>query len=328
MIITQTPLRLSFLGGNTDFREFYKKHGGGVLTTTINKYVYCIITKRFDDKIYVNWSKKEIVDDVSQIEHELVSEAMKLVGVKSGVEITFLSDIPADGSGLGSSSSVTVGVLNALHNYLGRPVSAEQLAQEAVKIEIDILKKPIGVQDQYIAAYGGLRFFEFKKSGAVVPKKIICDPGIIEDLDNSLMLFYTGRTRKSGQILTGLSRSLGEREKTNLNLQTKNLALIGYEDFLKGKMGTLGSLLNRGWEIKKQMAAGITDGEIDKMYQTALLAGAGGGKIAGAGGGGFMLLVVPYENRDKVRRSLKKYREVPFRLEPEGSKVIFNYKNN
>ena len=161
MIITQTPLRISFAGGGTDFPDFFTEHGGAVVSTAIDKFVYCIVKERFDEKIYVNWTKKEIVDAVEQIEHELVREALRKVGVSKGVEISFLSDIPAEGSGLGSSSSVTVGVLNALYQYIGETPTAEQLAREACEIEIEILRKPIGVQDQYIAAYGGLRCFEF-----------------------------------------------------------------------------------------------------------------------------------------------------------------------
>ena len=167
MIITQTPLRLSFFGGNTDFPDYYLKHGGCVLTTAIDKYIYCIVKKRFDKKIYINYSKKEIVNSVDEIEHELVREALKKTGVENGVEITFLADIPSEGSGLGSSSAVLVGVLNALHHFIGETPSARQLAEEAVDIEVNILKKPIGVQDQYIAAFGGLRFIEFHPSNQV-----------------------------------------------------------------------------------------------------------------------------------------------------------------
>lgn len=324
MIISQTPLRLSFLGGNTDFPEFYKKYGGCVLTTAIDKFVYCTIHKRFDDKIYVSWSKKEIVDDVSQIEHELVREAMKKVGVSRGLEISFYADVPSEGSGLGSSSSVAVGVLNALHQYKGDVVGAGQLAQEACDIELGILKKPIGVQDQYIAAYGGFRFFKFSQE--ITNEKIILSEGLMEDLDNSLMLFYTGRTRKSKNILNNLKATLSETQKIKLNLKTKELAEEGFKCFQDGGVDCLGDLLNRGWAIKKQMAPGITDPEIDAMYAQALNAGAIGGKIAGAGGGGFMILVVPWEKRKTVRTALKSYREVPFRLEPDGSKIIFNSK--
>ncbi len=296
------------------------------MTTAIDKFVYCTIHKRFDDKIYVSWSKKEIVDDVSQIEHELVREAMKKVGVSRGLEISFYADVPSEGSGLGSSSSVTVGVLNALHQYKGDVVGAGQLAQEACEIELGILKKPIGVQDQYIAAFGGLRFFEFCRSGKIIPHDLNMADGMMEDLDNSLMLFYTGRTRKSKDILNGLKNSLSGKEKTELNLKTKALAEEGFKCFQDGGVECLGDLLNQGWEIKKQMAEGITDPEIDQMYKNALTSGATGGKIAGAGGGGFMMLVVPWEKRKSVRAALKSYREVPFRLEPDGSKIIFNSK--
>lgn len=322
MIITQTPLRISFLGGNTDFREFFQKYGGGVLTTAIDKYIYCIITERFDDKIYVNWSKKEIVDEVSQIEHELVREAMRKVGVKKGVEISFLADVPASGSGLGSSSSVLVGVLNALYHYVGQTPSAEQLAKEAVEIEIDILKKPIGIQDQYIAAYGGLRFLEFNRDGSVQACKVGISNGRLEDLNSSLMLFHTGRSRLSQTVLTKVQSSLGK--KTEVLLKTKKLAEIGHKAVLSGDVEKLGKLLDQYWQLKKTMAENISDPEIDQMYLRAKKAGAIGGKIAGAGGGGFLVLIVPSQKREKVRQALSNYRELPIHLERDGSKVIFN----
>lgn len=325
MIITQTPLRISFLGGNTDFGDFYKKYGGCVLTTAIDKYVYCTIHRRFDDKIYVSWSKKEIVDDVSQIEHELVREAMKKTGVKKGVEISFYADIPSEGSGLGSSSSVTVGVLNALYQYTGKSVSAEQLAREACEIEIDILKKPIGIQDQYIAAYGGLNFLEFQKNGVVASNKININHGIIDDFDSSLMLFYTGLTRKSSQILTEVKQNIVS--KTEILLKNKKMAVEAYEALLKGDVERIGELLDAYWQLKKQMGSGVTNNEIEIMYEKAKKVGAIGGKIAGAGGGGFMILMVPSNRRKNVREALKNYREMPFRIEPEGSKVILNCNN-
>ncbi len=322
MIITQTPLRISFLGGNTDFRQFFRKHGGCVLTTAINKYIYCIITKRFDEKIYVNWSKKEIVDRVDQIEHELVRESMRLVGIKNGVEISFLADVPSEGSGLGSSSSVLVGVLNALHHYNGENPTAQQLAEEAVKIEVDILKKPIGIQDQYIAAYGGLRFLEFAKNGPVTATRISVDHGLIDDLDSYVMLFYTGKVRKSASILSGVMANISK--STAALLQTKKMAVAGYQALLSGEIPTVGKLMHDYWKLKRGLANGISDPEIDRLYQSALTAGAIGGKIAGAGGGGFLVLMVPSENRQKVRKALHNLREVPVRLEPDGSKVILN----
>jgi len=322
MIITQTPLRISFLGGNTDFPQFFKKHGGGVLTTAIDKYIYCIITERFDDKIYVNWSKKEIVDDVSQIEHELVREAMRKVGIKKGVEISFLADVPASGSGLGSSSSVLVGVLNALHHYFGDSPSAEQLAREAVEIEINVLKKPIGIQDQYIAAYGGLRFLGFNRDGTVTASKVAISNGRLEDLSSSLMLFHTGRSRLAQTVLTKVQNNL--KQKTEVLLQTKKITEIGHKAMLSGNIEKLGELLDKYWQLKKNMADNISDAQINQMYSLAKNAGAIGGKIAGAGGGGFLVLIVPSQKREKVRKALSAYKELPIHLERDGSKVIFN----
>lgn len=325
MIITRTPLRISLLGGNTDFSDFYLKHGGAVLTTAIDKYVYCIITERLDPDIYVNWSKKEIVSKVSQIEHDLVRESLKVAGVQKGIEITFLSDIPAKtsgGSGLGSSSSVTVGVLNALHYFTGDIVGPGQLAREACDVEINKLKKPIGIQDQYIAAFGGLRLFEFNKDGTVASRQVEIKNGLLEDLDNSLMLFYTHRTRKASDILTHVKRNLAKESKALL--RTKELAYEGYKALLAGKIEKIGQLLDEYWQLKKSLAGGVSDPEIDAMYAKAKKAGAIGGKIAGAGGGGFMLLMVPSDKRALVRKALKSFLEMPFHLERDGSKVIFN----
>src|SRR5712691_4983772 len=211
MIITQTPLRISFAGGGTDLPDFYEKHGGAVCSSAIDKFVYCIVKERFDDKIYVNWTKKEIVDSVDEIEHELVREAMRKIGVTKAVEISFLSDIPAEGSGLGSSSSVTVGVLNALYHFVGATPTAEQLALEACDIEINILKKPIGVQDQYIAAYGGLRRFQFGPGRDVKATSVKTTRATLEDLDNMTMLFFTGKTRQASSILSQQKSNIGQK---------------------------------------------------------------------------------------------------------------------
>lgn len=322
MIITQTPLRISFAGGGTDFPDFFKKHAGQVVSTAIDKYIFVVIKERFDDRIYVNWSIKEIVDSVGELKHELVREAMKKVGVKKGVEISFFADIPSEGAGLGSSSSVTVGTLNALYHYIGYTPPAEQLAREACKIEIDILRKPIGKQDQYIAAYGGLRFFKFNKNGRVTVEQINLPNSILEDLDNQLMLFFTGRTRKSENILSEQKENIKSKEQQLLKLSKLALNL---RDTLKlSKVEKIGGILHTGWLIKKQLASGISDSEIDRLYEKALAAGAVGGKITGAGGGGFLLLVVPGEKRNKVRKALSGLREMPFRFERDGSKVIFN----
>ena len=315
MIITETPLRLSFLGGNTDFKQYYQRRGGAVLTTAIDKYVTCIVNPRFDDEIRVNYSVKEKVDRVADLKHDLVREAMNLVGVKKRIEISFLSDIPSEGSGLGSSSSVTVGVLNALHQFVGENVGAEQLAQEACHIEIDRLGKPIGVQDQYAAAFGGLSLTEFGEQVRVNPLDL--PDHVRDDLANSMMLFYTNRTRQAGAI-TGQMKLDDEILDRN-----KALAYEGRDVLLKGNVYALGGLMDEYWQLKKRQNGAVSDPAIDKMYDDAMKAGARGGKILGAGGGGFLALMVPEEKRNAVRQSLN-LREVPFGFAKGGSKVIFD----
>jgi len=321
VIITQTPLRISFLGGGTDFRDFFQEHGGCVVTTAIDKYVYCIIKKRFDKKIYINWSEKEIVDSVDEIKHELVREAMKKTGVTDGVEISFMSDIPASGSGLGSSSTVTVGVLNALYQYTGHPVGTKRLAEEACEIEIDILGKPIGVQDQYIAALGGVQFLDFSADG-VKGKKLKLTEELQDDLSNYMMAFFTGKTRQADVVLTEQKQKIAD--KTDILKQMAQQAKEAKKLLEKGKIKEVGKLLDEGWQLKKQLASKISNSEINTIYEAAKKAGAIGGKISGAGGGGFLTLFVPTNKRGKVRKALKGLREMPFGLSNTGTRVIFN----
>jgi len=322
MIITQTPLRISFAGGGTDFPDFYEQHGGCVVSSTIDKYVYCIVKERFDDKIYVNWSKKEIVDSVDQIEHELVREAMRKVGVSRAVEISFLSDIPAEGSGLGSSSSVTVGVLNALYHFVGATPTAEQLAREACDIEINTLGKPIGVQDQYIAAFGGLRCFQFGPGKSVKVESLRVSRHALEDLDIMLMSFFTGQTRQAATILSEQKANIAARIPV---LQQMAAQARQVRSLLEaGDVTAFGRLLHEAWTAKRQLASGISNSVTDQLYERAIQAGALGGKISGARGGGFFLLCVPSDKRQAVRHALRDLREMPFRLERGGTKVILN----
>jgi D-glycero-alpha-D-manno-heptose-7-phosphate kinase len=320
MIITQTPLRLSLLGGNTDFREYYLNYGGLVLTTTIDKYIYCIVKERFDDLIIVNYSIKEIVKKVDDLKHELVRETLKLLKIKKGLEITFLADIPTQGTGLGSSSAVTVGLLNALHTYLGENISSKQLAEEAIKIELDILNKPIGILDQHIIAVGGLRVIEFAPSGSVFVQKVEMAKSIKEDFNNSLMLFYTGITRKTDDVLSAFSI---EDHKPLLD-QNKVFANNGTVALLKGDLKKFGQILDHYWNIKRQLVDKVSNPEIDSMYAKAKKAGAIGGKIIGAGGGGFLLIMFSANKRAVLKEALKDYKELSFRFSNSGSKVIFN----
>jgi D-glycero-alpha-D-manno-heptose-7-phosphate kinase len=322
LIISQTPLRVSFAGGGTDLKSFYSQEDGMVTSSAIDKYIYVIIKERFDDLIYINYSKKEIVHQVNEIQHDLVRECMKLTGLENGIEITTLADIPADGSGLGSSSSVTVGLLNALYAFQGDQVSAETLAQQACHVEIDILGKPIGKQDQYIAAYGGIKFFKFQWNENVVVEPIKLNDNYFRLFSSNLLLFFTGLTRDANKILihqqkcTSKTAEILKRIKLHANLVRASLE--------SGQFDIVGELLNSTWLEKKQIVNSISNPTIDLMYQKALDAGAIGGKICGAGAGGFLLLYVEREKQTLVRKALAEYRELPFFLERHGSKIIFN----
>ena len=321
MIIVQTPLRISLFGGGTDFPDYFRAEGGIVLSSAIDKYIYVIIKERFDDQIRVSYTATEIVNRVDDIRHEIVREAMKLTGIKGSVEIVTMGDVPA-GTGLGSSGTVSVGALHAFHTYCRQTISMEQLAREACKIEVDILKKPIGYQDQYIASYGGLRFFEFLEDGSVGHQTIEIDPEISTQLGDRLMLLYSGTTRKSETILTEQKNNI-HNNLTALG-KLKEITCEARIALTEGRLDDIGSLLHESWELKKSLAAGINNGKLGEIYQTARKAGALGGKITGAGGGGFLLLYCTPDKKEKVRSALSHLKELPFHLEPNGSRVVFN----
>jgi len=324
MIITQTPLRISFAGGGSDLAEFYVYEEGKVISTAIDKYIFVIVTERFDNKIYVNGSIKEIVNEVKEIKHELVRECLLKTGIKKGIEVTILADIPSSGSGLGSSSSLTVGLLNAFYLFIGQQVPASRIAEEACEIEIEKLKKPIGKQDQYIAAYGGFRKFAFKTDGTVDVFSINTDERILREFASNILLFFTNITRKSSTIL--------KEQQTNTNRKYDILLKMTKQvDQIKlcleyGNLDKIGLIMREGWELKKQLASKISNRVINDMYKRAINAGALGGKISGAGGGGFLTLYVPKKYQNSVREALSDLRELPFLLERDGSKAIFNYK--
>lgn len=322
MIITQTPLRISFAGGLTDFEDFYRREDGNVISSAIDKYIFVIVNERFDKKIYLNYSKKEIVESVDEIEHDLVREALLTTGVTEGVEITTLADVPSEGSGLGSSSSVTVGLLNALYAYRGDPQPQERLAKEACAIEIERCGKPIGKQDQYIAAFGGLRQFTFHADGSVFSERLPLSPDQKRTLSDNLMLFYTNRTRSADPILREQKARMDEKFDTVS--QIRLIAKKTREALNSGDLDALGDLLHQGWVQKRGMSDKVSNSDIDTMYQAAREAGATGGKLCGAGAGGFLLLYCPHSLQSLVREALSDYRELPFHLERDGSKVIFN----
>lgn len=323
MIISRTPLRVSFFGGGTDLAAFYELEDGAVLSTAIDKYIFATVNKKFDDHIRISYSKTEIVESVDQVKHELIREAMKLTGVDGGIEITTIADIPSQGTGLGSSSTFTVGILNALYAYKGQHISAEILAEQACSIEIGIVGAPIGKQDQYISSYGGLQFIQFNRDGSVFVDPIVCSREMKNALQDNFMLFYTGITRRANTILEEQKKNSSAKKIEELKV-LKELAFRAKKVLqVDQSIDEFGVLLDESWKIKKSLASGITKPEIDEMYALAKNAGALGGKIAGAGGGGFLLLYVPKEKQDSVRSALTSLQETAFRFEPQGSKIIY-----
>jgi D-glycero-alpha-D-manno-heptose-7-phosphate kinase len=324
VIIVQTPLRISFFGGGTDFPSFFMEEGGCVLSSAIDKYIFVSVKERFDEKLRVGYTQTEMVDSVDEIQHELIRESLRMTGIRSSLEVTTMGDIPSEGSGLGSSSTVTVGALHALYTYLGEMVSAETLAREACNIEMDVLKKPIGIQDQYIAAYGNLRYFEFLPDGQVKAEKVTLDLETRRGFNDRFLLFFTGVSRRADTILREQKENI--KDRIVILREIKQMVHEAKKFLANGDFDAFGLLLHESWMLKKSLAGSITNGAIDDMYELARRSGAIGGKITGAGGGGFLLLYVPYEKQLSVRNALCGLRELPFRLESDGTKVIFNYR--
>jgi D-glycero-alpha-D-manno-heptose-7-phosphate kinase len=323
MIVSRTPLRISFVGGGTDLRDFYEEHGGAVVSTTIDKWIYAVVAPRFEGNVRVSYSRTEIVDNAAAVEHELVREAMQAAGVPRGVDIVTLADVPSHGTGLGSSSSVTVGVLNALYAFQGVYRSPLRLAEEAGEIEIGVLGKPIGLQDQYAAAVGGFNFIEFLPGGGGVRvEPIVCPPDTFRRVQRSLLLFYTGRERSASGVLDAQRTATRDGRATDALKRMRDLAFELRERLGAGEVDALGRLLAENWELKRELADGISDETVDGWYERALQAGADAGKLLGAGAGGFLLLLAPPERHDAVRAALlPELREVPVRFAARGTHI-------
>lgn len=321
MIVVRAPLRVSFLGGGTDFDDFFMRYGGAVISTAIDKYVYIIVKQRYDNLIRVSYSKQEVVETVNELEHEIIREAMKKTGIARGIEIITLADVPSHGTGLGSSSSVCVGLLHALYAYRGEYKSPDELAQEACRIEIDILRKPIGRQDQYIAAYGDMQFITFSSEGIMLERIDIPDEEK-HRFENNLLLFDTGLTRNSNEVLAEQVTNIDYR--LDILHTMRDSADKARELIVTGAFDDFGLLLDENWELKKQLSSLISNPEIDEMYRAARQAGALGGKITGSGGGGFLLLYCPQERIDSVRTALGRLRELPFRFQCFGSRIVYS----
>jgi D-glycero-alpha-D-manno-heptose-7-phosphate kinase len=324
VIISRTPFRISLVGGGSDLKEYYCHSTGAVLTLAINRYMYVTVNKRFDDSIRVSYTRTEIVPRLAALQHELIREAMRMTGVTSGVEITTIADLPA-GIGLGSSSSLTVGVLNALFAYKGKFVSPEELADRACRIEIDVVGKPIGKQDQYIAAYGGFQFVRFHGDERVTVEPMYCHAATTRALVDRLLLFYTGITRNSSFVLSQAKRRMTTRPKTRAALD----GMVALAESLWARVASndltdVGGVLHQGWVLKKEMGSRVTTNGLDGYYARGLRAGATGGKVAGAGGGGCLLFYAPIDAHARVRRAMARVglKEIPIDLEPSGSTIV------
>ena len=323
MIIARTPFRVSFVGGGSDLPAFYTRRPGCVVSVSINRHMYVSVHRFFEGGQYhLKYSKVELAHSLEEIHHPIIREALKLAGITGGIELTSTADIPA-GTGLGSSSSFAVGVLHALYAYQGIFVSKERLAGEACAIEIEKLGELIGKQDQYAAAFGGLNFIQFHQDERVTVEPIVLDRQTMEHLQTSLMLFYIGGTRASGEILRRQSRNMTDQASFDLVSRMTELAERLRDQLREKRCDDFAAILHQAWELKRSVAAGITDTRIDALYSRALKAGAQGGKLLGAGGSGFILLYCPLERQARVREELAELRLFPFRFDMDGSRLIY-----
>ncbi len=328
MIISRTPVRISLFGGGTDYREYYMQHGGAVIGTTIDKYVYVSINRLsnfFDYKIRVGYSKAELVNCVDEIVHPSVRECLRFRNIDGNLDIHIFADLPAR-TGLGSSSSFTVGFLNALYALEGRVVSKDQLACDAHKVEQEMICENVGSQDQVHAAYGGLNHITFGESGFSV-QPVVMSRNKRELLEKSMMLFYTGQTRYASEIVKEQVDKTRDRSN-DAYLKTMAGIVKDATGSMSGDpedrmLSELGRLMHESWRIKKSLASSVSTSLIDEVYEKGMAAGAYGGKVAGAGGGGFVLFIVDPERQDHVRRTLSDFLEVNFRFDDEGSKIIY-----
>ena len=321
MIITRTPFRISFAGGGSDIATFYRKHGGCVVSTSINKYMYISVHPSFDKKQTVlKYSKTEAVSDIKNIEHNYFRQVLANMDI-SGVELVSTADIPS-GTGLGSSSSFTVGLLHSLYAYKGKYVSKERLASEACDVEIEQLGNPIGKQDQYAAAYGGLNFVDFRQDDSVVVEPIIMSPESLRKLETNIMIFYTGQLHSASEILKEQKANITSGNRENNQLKMCELARELRKELQNGNLDAIGEILHQNWLLKKTLASGISNSLIDEVYEQALNAGALGGKLLGAGGGGFLLFYVPIEKQENVKKAIN-LPQMPITFDKQGSSVIY-----
>ncbi len=324
MIIAKTPLRVSFFGGGTDLFSFSKREFGCVISTAIDKYVYLVAHPSFAGDNIISYSKREVVNNVEQIQNTRVKEAMKKTGVIEGIEIHSLAEVPS-GTGLGSSSAFTVGLLNLLYAYKEKFASKAKLAYEASEIEIDILKEPIGKQDQYACAYGGMNFIKFNVDGSVEIEPIRAPKETLRKINERLVVFYLNKTRDASFILHEQSKKVSsDNNKFNILRKMKEIVLDMKEELNNNRIERFGEMLHQSWLLKKSLTSNISDSYIDEIYQRGIKAGALGGKVLGAGGGGFILFYCEPEKQDSLRRALTELKEFKFDFDTEGTRIIYS----
>jgi D-glycero-alpha-D-manno-heptose-7-phosphate kinase len=327
MIVTRTPTRIPLGGGGTDIRSYASRYGGFLISAAINKYVYITVNKRFEDSIRVSYSKTEIAPSVDKIEHPIVRETLRFLGLERGLEIVSIADVPAN-TGLGSSGAFTVGLLNALHTFKRENVSQETLAEEASTILMDVLGEPIGVHDQYLAALGGITCLAIDQDGAVLASPLAISDGLAEELEASLLLLYTGVKRSASEVLGEESRAIS-RGQDGVTAALDTVKQIGYQvkDALeRGDLRRFGELLDQHWQSKKRLSTKVSSAGIDRWYELAKRSGALGGKIMGAGGGGFFMFYCDNHSKACLRKAMaaEALREMRFAIDFEGSKVLVN----
>lgn len=323
MIISQTPYRVSFAGGGTDLPSFYQKEVGAVLSVGLSQHMYVTVSPRFKASTRIAYTKTEIADSLDQIEHTIAREALRMTNLGRHLEITTIGDVPS-GTGLGSSSSLAVGLINALNAYKGQISSPQQLAEKACEIEIDILKKPIGKQDQYAAAFGSLNYMRFNPDNSVDIEPVPYRPETLRELESRALLLYTAQQRSADDILVKQSAGTQRQDTFAVLREMRDLA----EEMRNvisgsGNIDDFAELMHQGWLLKKSLGFGISNQHIDDWYSAALKAGAQGGKLLGAGGGGFLMLLAPAEKHQAIRDALGNPREIPFEIDRRGSRIIF-----
>jgi D-glycero-alpha-D-manno-heptose-7-phosphate kinase len=323
VILSRTPCRMSFVGGGTDLPAFYRRHGGAVLSTSIRSYINVVVNPKFDGGVRVSYSKTEQCAASSEVEHPIVREALRMLDIPAGIEIVSIADVPSSGTGLGSSSSFTVGLLNALYAFKSQRATKQQLGEESSRIEIDILGEPIGKQDQYAAAFGGLNLIRFHEDDTVSVEALNCIYQVESQIESHTLTFHTGIGRRASDILKAQNQVIADGSRTAALKRMAAQAEELRDELRRGNVDALGEALHEGWRLKQSLTPEISSSQIGDWYDRARKAGAAGGKLLGAGAGGFMVFYANPERHEAIRRELAELRPVKLRLDRDGSQVIF-----